>query len=467
MWPIKTILFFALFSCGCVLSLFNPLWGVLNYMLVYQTNPTDTWWGKPLVEVGIRFSLLTSLCVLTGLALGARQLPRIERGFSTWEAGLIIMVVIAGATRAFGIGTDPQASAYAFEKLWKMFVFVLILTRVAASRRNFRYVLWIIVIGMLYLGWDAYTANPDNFVHGRLEEIGGADFSTTSGAAAHTVAMLPLIGAVFLTTRSWYARVVSVLAGGLAMNTFILCRTRSAFLGLLAGAVVAGVLAPRSRRHRIHGLLIVGALAAFSLTDNHFWDRIATLTDRQALDQDLATVNRREIWKISARVVADHPFGIGPGNAPTVIGLYDARYWRRSTHNTLVVAFVEFGVAGGMLFVTMASLSLWYLRKAKSLADQTHKPLETKIYAYALLVSLVTYLVTGLGTERFYCESFWWVMALPLILYRFAATEAAESRRTTDAQAFTEDDEESPVRDDDPLEEEADEPDDSRLIYAR
>lgn len=466
MWPIKTILFFLLFSCGCALSLFNPLWGVLNYMLVYQTNPTDTWWGKPLVELGVRFSLLTSLCVIAGLALGAKQLPRIERGISAWEVGLIAVVIIAAATQAFGFGTDPLASAYAFEKLWKMFVFVLILTRVAASRRNFRCVLWIIVIGMLYLGWDAYTANPDDFVHGRLEEIGGADFSTTSGAAAHTVAMLPLIGAVFLTTRNWWAKAVTIVAGGLAMNTFILCRTRSAFLGLLVGAIVAGLLAPRSRRHRIHALLIVGALAAFSLTDNYFWERIATLTDRQALDQDLATVNRREIWKTSARVVADHPFGIGPGNAPTVIGLYDARYWRRSTHNTLVVAFVEFGVPGGVLFLIMAFLSLWYLRNAKRLADQTKNPMETRIYAYALLVSLVTYLVTGLGTERFYCESFWWVMALPLILCRIAEAEAAESRRTADMANAADDETESPEPDDDPFEEEADEPKDARLIYA-
>jgi len=84
-------------------------------------------------------------------------------------------------------------------------LFTLVLGRLAASRKNFHIVLWTLVAGSLYIGYDAYTAPARSFVLGRLERIGGPDFSTTSGAAAHLAAMLPLIGAAFLTSKSFYA----------------------------------------------------------------------------------------------------------------------------------------------------------------------------------------------------------------------------------------------------------------------
>lgn len=425
MWPLKTMLYFGTFWLACLMSLLNPIWGVVNYMIVYQLNPTNTWWGKPIMGLGIRFSLVAMLFLLVGYLLRPKRIPSIPGGLSAWEAGVIAMVAIGGFTKLIGFGYDPLAH-YAFEKLWKMMLFVLVLGRLASSRENLRLVMWTIVAGTIYLGYDAYTANPDDFVHGRLEEIGGADFSTTSGAAAHTVSMLPIIGAVFLTSRNGWSRVVTALAGGLAVNTFILCRTRSAFVGLFVGAMAAFLLAPRVRRYRIHVLLVMGAITAFSLTDHHFWVRISTLTDRTVLENDLATVNRKEIWKVSARVLADHPLGIGPGNAPTVIGTYDYRYWKRSTHNTLVVCFVELGVQGGLLLIVMVGGSIRYLYQSHRLAPLTRNPVETQLLAYGFMVSLVTYMVTGLGTERFYCESFWWVLALPQSLYRIALRESRE-----------------------------------------
>ena len=88
-----------------------------------------------------------------------------------------------------------------------------ILGRLAASRKNMRIVMWTLVGGSLYIGWDAFTAPEWCFVYGRLERVGGPDFSTTSGAAAHLSAMLPLVGAVFLSTRRWHWKLVAATAG--------------------------------------------------------------------------------------------------------------------------------------------------------------------------------------------------------------------------------------------------------------
>jgi hypothetical protein len=72
----------------------------------------------------------------------------------------------------------------------------------------------------------------------------------------------------------------------------------------------------------------------------------------------------------------------------------------------------------------MVALSVWLLHRSSRLAELSDEPLETRMLAYGFLIALVTYFITALGTQRFYCESFWWVLALPLCLYRAVRAEA-------------------------------------------
>jgi hypothetical protein len=82
------------------------------------------------------------------------------------------------------------------------------------------------------------------------------------------------------------------------------------------------------------------------------------------------------------------------------------------------------GVQGGIVFLSMVALSVQLLQRSSRLAELSEEPLETQMLAYGFLVALVTYFITALGTQRFYCESFWWVLALPLCLYRAVLAEA-------------------------------------------
>lgn len=424
MWPLKTILYFALFWVACLMALFNPIWGVLNYLLAYQTHPVGTWWGIPLADMGMRFSFYAIIFTIAGLVIGRKHVPKLVSSISLWEVGLMLMVLLAAITLFTGYGYNKNSS-YAFEKLWKMFVFVFILGRIATTRKNLWMVLWCLVIGSLYVGYDAYTASPSAFFQGRLELIGGSDFATTSGTGAHLAAMLPLIGVAFVIANKWRWRLLALLSGALSINAIVLCRTRSAFIGMFCGAVIALIAAPRPKRFRLRVLLVAGAVMAFALTDNYFWTRMSTLTDSDVLAADMAAVSRQEIWGLSMQLVADHPLGVGPGNFPNVIGHYDPKYYSRSSHNTLIVCVSELGIQGGILFLAMVVGSYWYLWQSYRLADRTHFPVETKLIAYGMLISLVTYTVAGMGTERFYCESFWWVLVLPLCLYRTTAREVA------------------------------------------
>ncbi len=422
MWPLKTILYFTFFWGVSFASLMNPMWGVVNYMIAYQTNPAGTWWGRPLANLGIRFSLLAAVFTLLGLVIGRKHVPKLKPRLSLFETGVLALVAIAALNLIVGVSYNKD-SVHSFEKLWKMMLFVLIIGRLATTRTNLRLLIWTLVVGSAYVGYDAYTSPASSFYLGRLELVGGPDFSSTSGLAAHLTAMLPIIGAAFLISRNWKYRAVAAVAGALSINAIILCRTRSAFIGLACGAIAAVLAAPRARRYRIHFLLVIGALLAFSLTDTHFWDRMATLTSREVLAGDAAAVSRADIWRASLRMIADYPLGVGPGNFQHVISSYESRYYKRSTHNTLLVCFTELGIHGGMVFLALAAVSLRSLYFSARLARHTNRPVETHLLAYGFLVAYVTYFITGLGTERFYCESFWWVMVLPQCLHRVVLAE--------------------------------------------
>ncbi|MBI1825719.1 MAG: O-antigen ligase family protein [Planctomycetes bacterium] len=414
---IRTILFAVAFVLGCGMALSNPIWGIVNYLFVYQLDPTDRWWGAPIKELGVRFSLIAAICTLIGMFAGTRHLPKIRPVLAYWELGALGLLFIAVCNIPLGVGFGKVAQVE-LEKFWKVILFTLVLTRVAAVRQNLMVVIWTLVIGSLCVGYDAITAPPWAFVQGRLELIGGPDFSSTSGAAAHLTSMLPIIGLAFLISKTWKGRALALVAGGLSANAVIMCRTRSAFIGLVIGAIVAVLAAPRAKRFRIHVLLILGAFAGYCLTDEHYWDRMATLTDEETLQNDRATMSRKEIWLASAHIVADHPFGIGVGNFPKTIGNYDPRNYKRSTHNSLVVCFAELGITGGLIFLGMVTGSTVLLWRCARFSHQSAAPLETSILAYGLLVSLVTCSITALGTQRFYCESFWWILAMPLCLKR-------------------------------------------------
>lgn len=423
MWPLKTIFYFLSFWALCGVSLINPIFGVVNYVLLYHTFPKKTWWGEPLATMGIRFSLIATVFLLLGMLFRPNRLPRNVTGFTAWEGGVALLVVFAAINLVIGVEFGASA-AFQFDKFWKQMVFVLILARMASTRGNLHTLLWALVLGTLYIGHDAYTAPKSAFAFGRLNLIGGPDFSTTSGAAAHLTAMLPLIGAVYLTARKRWWKVVALASGGFAVNAIILCRTRSAFVGLAAGIVVAVLLAPRKRRYRIYAALSVGLLCAFALTDGYYWDRMGTLTDQEALNADAAAVSRAEINVAGVQMFFDHPLGVGVGNFSTVIGQYDPRHVRRSSHNSLLVCFAELGIQGGLVYLVLVIGALRYLYMSCRLSQQTANGQETRYLAYGMLVSLVTYSVIGLGTQRFYCESYWWVLTLPLCLYRSVLVEA-------------------------------------------
>jgi O-antigen ligase len=418
--------FFAGFVLMCALSLANPLFGIINYIMIYQVNPTTSWWGRPMTELGIRFSMTAAVFLFFGMAVNWGRLNRVRPLICLWQLLLILLVGIAALSRLTGVEVTDWPTEVMIEKFAKLAVFVLCLTHLVSDRQSFNVLLWTLVVGSLVLGYDAYTAPPDEFLRGRLSAVGGPDFRASSGLAAHMAAMLPLIGVALMATRNWKWRILALVAGAFSVNTIILCRTRSAFVALIVGAIAAVLLAPQARRFRIYMAILIAAISSNALTDQYFWMRMETLQDKEYLAKDEAATLRKRVWAAGMVMIADRPQGVGCGNFTRVIGRYDPEVKYRASHNTFLVCCAELGVHGALIFLLIILVTIGQLRECKRMAARSRDPPGTVLMVYGITLSMIIYFAAGLFTERFYVESFWWVMAMPTCLVRAVRREIAE-----------------------------------------
>ena len=431
LWPLKTSLFFVGFVFACGLSLVFPIVGIVNYMLVYQVHPSKMWWGEPLDELGIRYSMTAAMCLVLGMLLSGGRVPKARSFVGPWLTLVIVFTAIVLASHWINPGPTDYGAIMA-DKMVKMTIFLFCLVRMGATRRNFSVLLWTFAAGTIVIGYDAFGAPQDDFADGRLNFVGGPDFRESSGLAVHMAAMLPLIGALFMITKAKWSRAIALLAGVLAVNTVVLCRTRSAFVGLLAGGVFALLLVPRGWRLKIYGSLICGCIGALSLTDAHFWERMDTILRPADYASDGAIQSRLELWTVAQEMFLDHPFGVGVGRFKDSAHLYNTGEYLyafdepgRVAHNSYLLCVTELGIQGFVIFGLLIAVVVHRINRCFRLAIESDDPPASRLLTYGCLLSVIIYLTSAAFTDRLYTESFWWVLAMPICLERALSREVA------------------------------------------
>ncbi|HNO78630.1 MAG TPA: O-antigen ligase family protein [Phycisphaerae bacterium] len=426
MWPIKTCIFVFGFISSCGLSLVFPIVGIITYMMIYQLNPDDTWWGKPLEDLDVRMSLTAAVCMILGMLINSARVPKSRQVVGDWLFLLVSFTIIVLSSLWIGTGTTEYGDMLA-DKMVKMTIFLFCLVRMGGTARNFRFVLWAFAIGTMYIGYEAYNASASDFADGRLNFIGGPDFRESSGLAVHMAAMLPLLGILFLSTKRWRWKAVLVIAGVLAVNTIVQCRTRSAFVGLIVGSCFAILLLPRKHRLKISVSLATAMFGMYVLADEHFWNRMHTILGHETYVEEGAIQARIELWNAGWRMFLDHPFGVGIGQFKQAVEqyntgaeLYAFSVPRRVTHNSYLLCMTELGIQGLTVLFSLFVLTFWKLRQCWKWSRIEGDSSPIKLYAYGCLISIVVYSVAAAFTDRLYTESFWWVLALPACLERAA-----------------------------------------------
>lgn len=428
---LKTLLFISLFAVCFLGAPWAPLLGVLGYMGHYCVGPERQWWHARLSGLGLRYSFLLAIATAVGIALNWRRLRFGKQLLVGQEKLLLLLLGIAWLSVWLGPSTMGRYTTvdHPSVKFTKMVIFVLMMTHVVTDIKKLDRLLWVLVIGVMILGVQAYDTPRRAFMRGRLNSVGGPDFSEANFFAAYLVTMMPIITVQFIR-GGWLGKALCLVAGVFGMNAIVLTRSRGAVVGLAVGGLVAACLSPKKYRLKIIVILVVAGLGGLHLADPQFIERMSTITRSQD-QRDTSAQSRFDLWSAAMKMIADHPAGVGVGNFYQNIGRYNRNLAGKDAHNTYVRCAAELGLQGLTVFGLLIFNAIWMLLRIRRRADKL--PAEHRVtiifISYAMLVSLAMLLASCLTISLTYVEFMWWSLMLPVCLVRVVDNIEADVRQ--------------------------------------
>ena len=417
---LKTILFLAAFIACSGGALFIPLLGILGYVGHYCIGPDRQWWAAPISHWGLRYSYTLAIATAVGIALHWRSL-RFGKTFLVRHEWLILLFL--GIVWFTTLTSEETVGRYTITdhpsvKMTKVVIFALMLTHVVTTRKRLDALLWTLVVGSFLLGLQAYDTPYRQFTSGRLETVGGPDFTEANYLGAFCVAMLPLIGMQFFRS-GWVGKGVALVAGAFTANAIILTRSRGAMVGVVAGIVAAALTAPKRYRLPILAGLIVAVVGFLYLSDPQFLNRASTILAEEE-ERDTSAQSRIELVMVGKQMLSDHPFGIGAGNWYQTIERYLPKYPGKDAHNTYLKCACELGVPGIAVFGVIIVNAFLVLRRLRRQAEDLPPNLrrDVQMLSFGLTTSLVAYLACCLTITLIYIEALWWLLVLPVAFER-------------------------------------------------
>lgn len=437
---LKTILFVLLLFFFLVGGFFNPVIGILGYLLHYIIGPERQWWHAPLASFGIRYSLVLALITAAGMAINHAKL-RYGKLLLTQEKLALIMLALIWLLTF----TSPETvgrytvTDHASVKITKVMIFCFMMTHVITQMKDLDKIFWLLIVGSLILGIQAFNLPRRAFTGGRLDAVvGGSDFLDANALGAFMVAAVSVTGAMFMRA-CWWQKILCLAAGMFSINTLVLSRSRGALVALCAAGIAIILGSPKRFRIKLLVGLIVAAAGTIYLSDPQFIARISKIDEhtnaiiegREATDR--STMMRIMAWRGGIQMAMDHPFGVGPGNFNQYIGEYSPEVQGLSPHSTYIQCLAELGFPGLTLFIIILGNGLWTFRKILRKTGTLPEPERSKMQwtACGLMGSFVGYAAYGLTGHLMYAEVFWWYLMMPMCLersYENAYQDLIESR---------------------------------------
>ena len=426
---LKTVLFVLLFLAACLGTFIGPIWPLLGYVAHYCIGPERQWWHGPVASLGIRYSMTLGALTLVAMILHARQLRVGRSPFGMHEMLLVALLVMVWASVFIGPPTEGfyTEADHPSVKFTKLVVFALMLTHVVTDRKNLNRLVWVLILCSMILGMQAWSTPYDQFARGRLESVGGADFREANFFGAVMAALLWIVGVQFVRC-GWRGKIVCFLSGGFTANAVILTRSRGAVVGLVAGGIAAVLMAPKRFRLYLAVGLALGAAGFYSLTDDRFWDRSATIT-AAAEERDDSAQGRINLARTGLQMWQDRPWGIGAGNYFQKVGAYEHEHAERDPHNTYIRALVELGTQGLFVLVLLigsAVLMLYQVRLA-AYALPEGRGNDMLLLSYGFVCALASMLTCAMFITFTYIEFWVWLLMMPVCLRRVMDNEQLDA----------------------------------------
>ena len=250
------------------------------------------------------------------------------------------------------------------------------------------------------------------------EHLGGLKraMGSTSHAAVYGINLiltLPFFAYLFRRRRRRTTRAALAAGAAVVAYNIFLTNTRAAIL--LAGLVVAMILAARLFRPRVPdvlvGLLVLVALLA--VMPPSVYERVLD-PDNYSFEASGTARIRLEYWKGGLEISRDHWLtGVGVGNQ-NVVPKYVKGYGPKQTtvHNEYLQTFMEVGVFGWLAHFGFVGLVLWQARRAARFYRSRPDAQPERWFLVAAQIAMVGVLIYGLQVDVFHFPlKGWWLIA--------------------------------------------------------
>ncbi|MDX2153913.1 MAG: O-antigen ligase family protein [Bryobacteraceae bacterium] len=395
----------------------------LVYLFILFARPTD------FVLTGLRlpaiFFLLT--IVLTLLVGGVQR--AINHRVALFFGAFLFWMTIAVPTSVYRGGSV----ATLINTLYAAAIFVAV-GGLATSIRHLRSIL--ITLGFCTVFFAVFTALTGETINERLMGEQGT-FSNANDLAQLLLMGLPFLVFVFFEWKDKpFARFLVALS--MLPVAWSLARTGSRAM-LLTSAVLFVVLFFRAPFAWKAKLLALGAIALVGtalVLPGKLKERYVTLEQgsEEVGDAVGSTVNRRQLFKQSLILTAEHPiFGVGPGMFPVATSEEkkdDRPEWSawRVTHNLYTQVSSECGIPALIFYVLALVGAFRAIGRAERLHARSPHPVSQSIVRSAVTIRLafLSFCVFGMFLSIAYNYQVFTLTGLAVALERVAVRHAHE-----------------------------------------
>ncbi|MFA6028809.1 MAG: O-antigen ligase family protein [Elusimicrobiota bacterium] len=244
------------------------------------------------------------------------------------------------------------------------------------------------LLTVIGLGGYSYESKSNELIHA----MGYLDPNSCGRVAVFAF----FIGLMHLVDKSknLIARILFALFAITALCVTLMTSSRGAFMGLLAGSVIAILYSPRLRGKFVISLVLLacGAIVAYLLPDNVYYTR-----SRFARISEDRGSNRLETWEVYLSQIDEYVLtGVGVSNSGKIVE--DSTVASGAPHNTYLLMLVEQGIIGFSLFLIFLH-TLW--RRLSVLTRQA-----TRSQSAVMLGMLAAYLANFVFLDSFQSRDF-------------------------------------------------------------
>jgi len=311
--------------------------------------------------------------------------------------------------------------------IYVKFIFVIVMVvKCIETDEHLRHFLWAHVLGCFYLGWLAFTS----YAGGRLDGVGGPGIDESNAAALQMVTGILIAASLFLVS-SRNARIALFVVIPIMVNGLVTTISRSGFLAAAVGGLAYIAFAPQRHRWTIRVLSVLAVVLFVMLTNQTYWDRIATIKHGGEQIEGVDTGGGRlEIVAAQWRMFQGRPFGCGhmctTVLSPSYIDASLLSGGARASHNTFMTMLVDHGIVGVTFYVAML---VWLVRSLLVMRQRVAGRSDFSSLVLPAIAGVVFAITVGdMFAQYPKFEARIWFVSVVLVLLHFTERSATGKR---------------------------------------